>query len=115
MDTPTKLSELSIRNDERAESSETFQSLIAMLFGSVLVDWCIWESCIPSLNLLRLPDEILEEVALVLGEEKVFGLLDYIAEIGDQCLALGGELLGWVSHWLRLEEAVECDIDLLVL
>jgi len=86
-----------------------------MLFSGVLVDGSIREFCVSTLNLLRLPNEILEEVALVLGEEKVFGLLDYVAEIGDQCLTLSREFLGWIGNWLGLEKAVECDVDLLVL
>jgi hypothetical protein len=75
---------LAIRDNERAECAKTLQRLVGVLLGSVLVDWSVWEGSIRTSDLLRLPDEVLEEVALVLCEKEVFGLLDYIAEIGDQ-------------------------------
>jgi len=40
-----------------------------MLLGGFLVNWRTGEGCVCASDLLRLPDEILEEVALVLGEK----------------------------------------------
>jgi hypothetical protein len=62
-----------------------------------------------------LPDEVLEEIALVLGKEEVFGLLDDVADIGNEAFALGGESCVRLGKSLGGKEAVERDIDLLVL
>jgi hypothetical protein len=62
-----------------------------------------------------LPDEVLEEVALILGEQEMLCLLDHITEVCYECLAFGRELLRWGVDCFGLEEAVERDINLLVL
>lgn len=86
-----------------------------MLLGSLLVNWSTWESSISTVDLLRLPDEVLKKIALVLLEEKILGLGNYIAEVCDQSLTFGGELLGRGRESFRFEEAIESDVDLLVL
>lgn len=65
-----------------------------MLLGSLLVDWSVRGGCVATADLLSLPDEILKELALVLGEKKDLGLLDDIRKISDENLALTGEVLG---------------------
>lgn len=70
----TKLAELAIGDDERAESSKTLQCLIAMLLGSLGTDRRTRDGSFTSLDLLCLPDEVLEKVAFVLAQEEVFGL-----------------------------------------
>lgn len=44
----------------------------------------------------------------------MLGLLNHITEIGNQLLALSGEVLRWGLESSRFEETVEGDIDLLV-
>lgn len=65
--------------------------------------------------LLCLPNEILKKVAVVLGQQEILGLLHNLSEIGNKGLSFGRELLGWVGECLRLEEAVQRNIDLVVL
>jgi hypothetical protein len=67
MGTLTKLSELAIGDNKRAQGSQALQSLIAVLLRSLLVNRSIGKSGISAIDLLRLPDEILKEIALVLG------------------------------------------------
>jgi hypothetical protein len=67
---------LAIGDDERAERTKTLQCLVAVLLGGVLVNWSIGKRCVGTGDLLRLPDEILEKIALVLCQEEVFSLFD---------------------------------------
>ena len=67
---------MAIGDDERAERTKALQCLVAVLLSGVLVNWSIWKRCVSTGDLLRLPDEILEKIALVLGKEEVFGLFD---------------------------------------
>jgi hypothetical protein len=97
---------LPIGDNERAECAESFKSFVAMLLGGIFINWSTWSCGISSIDMLRLPDEVLEEIALVLGKEKVLSLFDDIAEISYQSLTFGRELLGWVGHGARIEEAV---------
>lgn len=83
MTTLTKLAELTIGDDERAESSETVECFISMLLCGLLSNWRTWQRCISTIDVLRSPDEILKEIAFVLGEEKMLCLLHYIPEISD--------------------------------
>ena len=46
-----------------------------------------------SLDVLSLPDEVLKQVALVLGEKENLGLLDNFAEISDELLAISRKLV----------------------
>lgn len=78
--------------------------MVTILLGSVLADGGI--GCVDTLGveLSGLPDEILDQVALVLGEKKVLGLLDGVGSILDELLALGGELLVATREGARGEE-----------
>lgn len=86
-----------------------------LLLSGLLVNRRTWQSCISAIDLLGLPDEVLKEVAAVLSQEKVFCLLDDITELGDQGLTFRGQLLRWRSDAPGLQEAIESDVDLLVL
>jgi hypothetical protein len=61
-----------------------------------------------------LPDEVLEEVALVLGEQQDLGLLNDALQVAKKALALTRQLLGWRVERPVCECGVERDIDLLV-
>jgi hypothetical protein len=111
----TELAELSVGDHERAESAKTLQSLIAVLLSSLLVNWSTWNASICAVDLLCLPDEVLEEITLILAEKKDLGLFNDGAGILDQSFALGRKLVGRVGQGARCEEAVESNIDLFVL
>jgi len=65
-----------------------------VLLGSVLINWSIWGGGVATAHLLSLPDEVLEKVALVLGEHQDLGLLDDTTEVSNEMLAFFGELAG---------------------
>lgn len=110
----TKLSELAVGDDELTESAQTLNGLLAVLLCSLLVDWSAWRLCVASTNTLCLPDEILDEVALVLGQQQDLGLLDGGTEIGDQLLAILRELGRWRLQRSPRKSSVQCNINLLV-
>lgn len=83
----TKLAELSIANDERSKSAETLKSFIAVLLGSLLVNWCAGSGCIATRDLLCLPDKVLKKVTLVLGEKKDLCLLNHITKVSNEVLS----------------------------
>jgi hypothetical protein len=111
----TKLAELTVGNEKRAEGSETFQSLVAVLLRGLLIDRGPRKSSISAIDLLCLPNEILEKIALVLCEQKMLRLLDHIFKVRNQGSAFSRELAGRVGHGLRGEEAVQSDVNLLIL
>ena len=57
-----------------------------MLLCLILVYWCTWNDGISSADVLRLPNKVLEEIAIVLGKQKVLGLFDDIAEVRNKLL-----------------------------
>jgi len=59
-----------------------------MLLRCVLVDGSAGYLCIATADLLCLPDEVLEEIALVLSEEKNLSLLNDILEINNKLLTV---------------------------
>jgi hypothetical protein len=65
----TEFAELAIGNDERAKRSDAAEYFIAMLLGNVLLHRGRWQLGVLDVDLLRVPDELLEEISLVLGEE----------------------------------------------
>ena len=67
---------MTIGDDQGAECSETLKGLITMLLRGRLVDGCIGSLSIAAGDLLGLPDEVLEEVTLVLGKQQNLGLLN---------------------------------------
>lgn len=111
----TELAELAVGDDQRAERAKTLQCLVAVLLGCILVDRCAWGCGIATADLLGLPDEVLQHVAVVLGQEHVLCLLDDISKVCDQGLAFGRELGGRARDRLGRQKAVEGDVDLLVL
>ena len=64
-----------------------------MLLRSFLVDGRTRLCRVTTANLLCLPDEVLEEIALVLREKKDLGFLDNISQITNELLAFWRELL----------------------
>ena len=65
-----------------------------MLLGSLFVRRSTWKLCVAAFEVLAFPNELLKEVSLILGQEKLLGLLDDLSEICDQALAFSGKLWG---------------------
>jgi hypothetical protein len=87
----TELAELAVGDDEGAKSPQAVQSLVAVLLGRLVVNGGARKGSVSTSDVLGAPDEVLEELALVLGQEKELCLLDNVAEIGNELLALGTE------------------------
>ena len=66
-------------------------------------------------ELAGLPNEVLQQIAIVLRQEQILGLFYDFIDVGNKAAALGRELLGRIGESLRFEEAVQSDIDLVVL
>lgn len=64
-----------------------------MLPRGVLVDGSVGGLRITTVDLLGLPDKVLEQVAVVLGEDKELGGFNNISQITDELLAIGRQLL----------------------
>jgi hypothetical protein len=65
-----------------------------VLLCGVLVDRRVGKRGIAATDLLSLPDEVLEEVALVLCEQENLGLLNDLLQVTDKRLSLRRKLLG---------------------
>lgn len=91
----TNLSELSVGDQERSQSLKTLQGLLAVLLASLLGDGHIGGLDIAGGDPLGLPDEILQKLALVLGEEHQLGLLNNIAQVLDEDFAIVGKVRVW--------------------
>lgn len=63
-----------------------------MLLSRVLVDRCSWQLGLSTGHLASLVDEILQQVALILGQKKNLGLLDNIAKVSDKVTTFFREL-----------------------
>ena len=111
----TKLAELAVGDEKCAEGAQPLEGFITILLGSILVDGSAGRVDRLGIELRSLPDEVLEEITLVLGQQHQLRLLDYFADVLDELLAVIRELLRGVGDGLGGEEAVEGDIDLLIL
>jgi hypothetical protein len=89
----TDLAELSVGDQQCAESLETLQGLVRILLARLLGDGHIRGLHITGVDLLSLPDEVLQQLALVLGEKQQLSLFDDVAQILDQDLTLAGKLI----------------------
>lgn len=79
----TQLAELTVGDQQGAEGAQTLDGLVAMLLSHLLVDRGTGNIDSLGVEFLSLPNEVLEQVALVLGQQKVLGLLDDIARVGN--------------------------------
>ena len=62
--------------------------MVALLFGSFFVDWGTRNTSIAGIKMLGLPNEVLQQVALIFGEEEIFSLSNDFFQIGNQMAAL---------------------------
>jgi len=79
----TEFSELTVGEDKGPKSPQTIQRLVAVLFRGVPINGGTGKLSIATRHLLRLPDKVLQQIARVLGEKHVLGLLDHITEVGN--------------------------------
>jgi hypothetical protein len=105
---------LTVGDEERSEGSETLEGLLAVLLGSLLAQRSVDVGCVIGADLLCLPDEVLEEITVILGEQEELGLLNDVLEVGDELLAIGGQLGVGLVEVLPFERRVQRDVDLLV-
>ena len=80
----TELPELTVRYYKRAESPQPFKGLVTMLLSRAFVDRCSWQLGLTTGDLASLIDEILQQISLVLGQEKDLGLLNDTTEVSDE-------------------------------
>lgn len=111
----TDLAELSICDEQRAESLETISSLACILFSIVLSHGDIGSLRIARSDLLGLPDKVLKQLAVVLRQQQLLGLVDDIAQVLHKDLAFGRQLLVRGRESLGVQGGVEGNIALLVL
>lgn len=111
----TEFAELTVGDQESAEGTKSIKSLVAMLLGGALVDGGTWNLCIATLDKPRLPQEVLQEITLVLGQEQHFGLLNDVSQVGDEVSAFWREFGGRIGQRFRSDGGVEGHVYLLVL
>lgn len=69
-----------------------------MLLGGALVDRSTWKLGVATLDKSRLPQEILNQVALILGQEEDLGLLNNISKVSNKVSAFSRKLGGRVRQ-----------------
>jgi hypothetical protein len=111
----TQLAELAISDDEGAEISQALNGLIPVLLGGCFIDRDVRALYARGPELLGLPDEVLENIALILGKEEILGQSYDFASISNQRLPFSRKPTGRRLEGLGLEEAVQGNIDLFVL
>lgn len=111
----TKLAELAVGDQQGAQSLEALQGLVGVLLAILFRDGPIGRLGALEVDLLSLPDEFLEQFTLVLRQEQLLGLVNDIAQIPDEDLAVIGELLRWRGEDLGAQGAVQGNITLFVL
>lgn len=89
----TKLAELAVGDEQSTKGSQSLEGIVAITLGRVLVGGLGRTLDALGVKVSRLPDKVLEEVALVLGQQKLLGELDNLARVTDELLALPGELV----------------------
>ena len=75
-----------------AKSPQALEGLVAVLLSCALINWCSRQLGLTTGDLASLVDEILQQIAFVLGQEQNFGLLDDTAKVGHKVAAFLGEL-----------------------
>lgn len=111
----TELAEFAVSDEQGTESLEALGSLVGILLGGFLVDRRRELLDVFAGDSLGFPDEFLQQLSLVLGQEEVFRLLNDIAQILHQSLAIFGQLARGRSQPLGVGGTVQSNIALLVL
>jgi len=73
-DVRTKLAKLAVGDDQGSKGPQPLEGLVSMLLCCFLVDRRTGNTDSLGVKLLGLPNEVLEQISVVLGQEKVFRL-----------------------------------------
>lgn len=111
----TELAEFAVGDEQGTESLESLGGLVGILLGRFLVDRRGELFDIFASDSLGFPDEFLQQLSLVLGQEEVFGLLNDIAQVLHQSLAVFGQLARGGSQPLGVGSAVQSNVALFIL
>lgn len=84
----TKFAELTIGDDQSTQCAQTIKSLVAMLLSGSSVERSARNGSIATGDESCLPQEVLQQIALIFGQEQDLGLLNDIAKIGNQVSTL---------------------------
>ena len=87
---------MTVGNEESSQCAQSLESVVTILLRDILANRSIGGADGLRIKLGSLPDEVLNQVALVFGQQKILGLLNDFSRIFDKDLALGGELFGRV-------------------
>jgi hypothetical protein len=85
----TKLAELAVGDNQSAQSPQAVKGLVAVLLSLLLVDWGVGGRNGLGVKLLGLPNEVLEQVAVVLGQQQVLRMFHNLVDIGNKPSSLG--------------------------
>jgi hypothetical protein len=111
----TELAELPVGDDQRPKGSSASEHFIALLLGNILLHWRGWELGVLDVDLFGVPNELLQEISLILREKQELGLLHNVSEVSHKLLAFCRELLRRSAQFTRFQRAVQRNVDLLVL
>lgn len=114
-DSRTKLSEFSISDQESSQGLQSLDGLLSILLSRVLGHRHTRLLCIFCGDVLSLPEEFLKQLAVVLAQHELLGVVDNITEILDKALSLSGEFFRRGRESLVLERGVQGNVTLLVL
>lgn len=111
----TNFAELAVGDQQGSKSLETLQSLVSILLAIILADGEAGPLRITGGDVLGLPDEVLQQLALILGQEELLGLVNDIAQVLDENLAVARELLRRRGEGLGRQSTIQGNVALLVL
>lgn len=89
----TKFPELAIRNHKRSQSAQPVESLVALLLRPLLVHGGVRDRQSLGVELLSLPDEVLEQVAIIFRQHQILCVFHHFSHVCHQSLSLGRKLL----------------------
>lgn len=110
----TNLPELPIGNQQGTQGLQTLHSPSTILLGGFLGDRSIRLLSLNGTQALRFPDKFLDQLAIVLAQNQLPGLVDDLAHILDELLAFLGKILRRRRQGLGLQDAVQSNVALLV-
>ena len=88
-----ELTELAIGDEQCAEGAETLKSILSIALSGVFVKRGLDAVNALWVKLGSLPDEVLDQVALVLGENEVLGKTDNLMGVANEALAFLRQLV----------------------
>ena len=74
-----------------------------MLLGCSLIDGCSWTLGAAASEILCLPDEVLEQISLVLCEEQNLGLFNNVTKVANEMSSFWRQFRRWRGKAFRRE------------